>query len=120
MRQGGTSIGIAAALALAMWTGCGAPAAPRTPPSARIGSAEAAIAAAVRAGAERDPQALRHLRIAQRELARARALVRDGEYVEAEALLTRAEADGDAAETLARHATRPQAQAQALPDRESD
>jgi hypothetical protein len=73
-------------------------------PTARVGSAEAAVRAAREVGAERVPAAALHLRIAQHELSRAQALVRDGEYEHAEWMLVRSEADAEVAVALAREA----------------
>jgi hypothetical protein len=84
-------------------TACAVPRSP-TPPTARVGSAEEAVKAAVREGARTHPRALRQLQLAESELARARALIRQGEYREAESLLKRAEADAEVAEALARQA----------------
>ena len=84
-------------------TACAVPRSP-TPPTARVGSAEEAVKAAVREGARTDPRALSQLHLAESEIVRARALIRQGEYPEAESLLKRAEADAEVAEALAREA----------------
>jgi len=73
-------------------------------PTARVGSTEASVRAARDVGAEKVPAAALHLRLAQAELARANALVRDGEYEQAEWLLVRSEADAEVAVALAREA----------------
>lgn len=80
------------------------------PPTARVGSAEEAAKAAAREGARTEPRARRLLELAESEISRARALIRQGEYLEAESLLRRAEADAEVAEVLAREG---QARAQA-------
>lgn len=73
-------------------------------PTTRLGSAEEAVREAAREGARMDPRAARQLRLAEGKVARARDLIRQGEYSEAESLLQRAEADADLAEALAREA----------------
>ncbi len=90
-----------AAVLLVVLTACAAPRSP-SPPTARLGSAEEAVNAAMREGARNDPRASRHLRLAETELARARDLIREGEYSEAESFLRRAEADAEVATALAR------------------
>lgn len=74
----------------------------RSLPTARIGSTEEAVKAAFREGAEGDREASVYLQAARQNLRRARALVREGEYDDAESLLLRSTADADAAATLAR------------------
>ncbi len=76
----------------------------RSLPTARVGSVEAGVRAAREVGAENVPAAALHLRIAQGELSRARTLVHDGEYEQAEWLLVRSEADAALAVALAREA----------------
>ena len=84
-------------------TACAAARSP-TPPTVRVGSAEEAVKAAARGGAYEHPRAAVHLRLAASEVARARVLIRRGEYREAESLLQRAEADAEVAKVLAREA----------------
>lgn len=59
---------------------------------------------AAREGAREHPRAARQLQLAEAEIARARMLIRQGEYQQAESLLTRAEADAEVAKALAREA----------------
>lgn len=73
-------------------------------PTARVGSATESVKAAAREGAEEVPHAAPHLARAEARLSRARALIALGEYEDAEALLTHAEADAHAASSLARKA----------------
>ena len=92
------------ALLLVGWmAACFAPVSPSVP-TARLGSAEEAVNEAAREGAREHPRAARQLRLAETEIARARASIRQGEYQQAESLLTRAEADAEVAKALAREA----------------
>jgi len=59
---------------------------------------------ATRAGAQHDPRAARHLHLAQFQIGRARGLIRQGEYDEAESLLIRASVDAEVAAALSREA----------------
>ena len=91
------------ALLLVLLAGCAA-VRPATSPMARVGSAEAAVRMASARGADRVPHAARHLALARDEVARARRLIREGDYQAAESFLVRAEADAQVAEALAREA----------------
>jgi hypothetical protein len=93
-------LALTVALACTASIGC----ASRPLPTARVGSAEAAVRAAREVGADGVPVAAMHLRVAQDELARGHALVHDGEYEQAEWMLVRSEADAELALALAREA----------------
>jgi hypothetical protein len=73
-------------------------------PAARVGSAEAAVRSADRAGAQGFPDAAMHVRRANDAIAQARELMDAGEYDRAESLLRRAEADAHVATLLAEQA----------------
>jgi hypothetical protein len=85
-----------------------------SPPTARMASAEAATRAAQEVGAEKDPRAELHLRLAQEELDRAHKLVRDGENERADFVLQRASADAELALALARESSERQAAQDAI------
>ncbi len=87
-------------LVLALGVGCGS----APPPTARLASSEAAIRAAREVGAQSDPKAALHLKLAEEQRQKAEALVKDGKNEEAEGLLMRAEADAELALALARSA----------------
>ena len=80
--------------------GCGS----APPPTARLGSSEAAIRGAREVGAESEPKAALHLKLAEEQRQKAEALIKDGKNEEAEGLLMRAEADAELALALARTA----------------
>jgi hypothetical protein len=71
-------------------------------PSAKAASSEAAIRAAEETGSRDLPQAALHLKLAEEELQRGKALMRDNENQRAEYTLMRAEADAELAHALAR------------------
>lgn len=62
-----------------------------------------AIRAAEAVGAQRDPQAALHLRLANEQLARADALLKRGDGEEAQRMLLRAHADAELAAALAQN-----------------
>ncbi len=78
-------------------------------PTARVSSSEAAVRGAHEVGAEQTPEAALHLQMARDQLARARALMNDGEHEDAEWYLARAESDAEVAIALAREAKAKQA-----------
>ncbi|HEY2510093.1 MAG TPA: hypothetical protein VGI39_04530 [Polyangiaceae bacterium] len=84
--------------ALVVFAGC----ASYPVPVQRMADAEAANRAAEDVGARSDPRAQAHLRLAQRELARSRELVSNGDNERAATLLLRSKADADLALELAR------------------
>lgn len=71
---------------------------------ARFADTQAAISAADAVGAEREPQAALHLKMARDGLAKAKALAADGDEDEAELALSRAAVDAEAALMVTREA----------------
>lgn len=69
-------------------------------PTERLGRAEGAVRSARETGAEGEPTAALHLRLAQDNLKRAKMLIDKGENERARYLLMRSEADADLARTL--------------------
>jgi len=65
-------------------------------------SAEGAIRAAQEVGASKVPQAQLHVRLAQEQVDKAKALMQDGDNKRAEMLLLRAQSDAELAVALAR------------------
>jgi hypothetical protein len=88
---------------------CTVACASRPMPTSKVSSSAAAVRSAQEVGAEQSPEAALHLRMAKDQLARARALLDDGEYEKAEWLLTRAESDAEVAIAIARETRAKQA-----------
>ena len=87
--------------------GCGGAA----PPTEKVASTEAAIRGAQEVGAPAVPQAALHLKLAQEQLDKAKALMQDGDNKRAESMLLRAQADAELSLSLARESnTRAEAQ----------
>ena len=87
--------------------GCGGAA----PPTEKVASTEAAIRGAQEVGAPAVPQAALHLKLAQEQLDKAKALMQDGNNKRADSVLMRAQADAELAVSLARESnTRTDAQ----------
>jgi hypothetical protein len=82
----------------AMYMGCGSYPAPQQ----KMVSAEASIRGAQEVGAARVPQAQLHLKLAQEQVDKAKALMADGDNKRAEMLLLRAQADAELALALAK------------------
>jgi hypothetical protein len=94
-----------ASAALAVTLGaCGGVAAPHE----HMAQTEAAARAATEVGAKDAPQAALHLKLAQEEIAKAKALMGDGDNKRADFVLTRAKADAELAVALARENTAKQ------------
>jgi len=70
-------------------------------PQSKVASAENAISYARQDGAAEDSQASTHLRFAEEQVRSAKALIRDGDNDRASVVLTRAQADAEAADALA-------------------
>jgi hypothetical protein len=85
----------------AMIAGC----APTPVPANRLARSQAVVDAAEQMRAESDPRAASHLKLAKEQLAYARKLMRDGDNGAAAWVLARAEADGEAALSLAQAST---------------
>lgn len=87
--------------------GCGSYPAPQE----HMVNSQASVRAATEVGAQNNPQAALHLKLAQEQVAQAQQLMQDGENKRAEFVLLRAESDAELAVALAREATaRAQAQ----------
>lgn len=87
------------ALAALVATGC---AGSIQPPAERLASSEAAIRSARELGADRDPQAALHVKLASEQVASARSLMADGENRRADMVLQRASADAELAVMITR------------------
>jgi len=71
-------------------------------PADKLARSEAAVRSAHELGAEKNPNAALHLKLAQEQLAQGKALIKDGENKRAEYILARAEADAEVAMNLSR------------------
>lgn len=80
--------------------GCGSAAIPQE----RLTSAQAAIRGAEVAGAAEDPKASLHLKLAKEQVAKAEALIAEGDNEPAASLIERAHADADLAIVLSQEA----------------
>ena len=67
------------------------------PPTDRLASTDAAIRSARELGAQSDPQAALHLKLADEQVAQARTLMKDGENKRADLVLLRANSDAELA-----------------------
>jgi hypothetical protein len=91
----------ASTLALcAVVIGCGG----TTLPPAKAADTQAAITAAAAVGAESNPQAALHLKMARDQLRQAQGLTADGKDEEARLVLERAQADAEVAMMITREA----------------
>jgi hypothetical protein len=86
------------------------------PPHERHASSQAAIRAATEMNAERVPQAALHLKLAQEQFDKGKALMDDGDNRRATFMLMRAKADAELALSLARE-NKTRAEAQVLVDK---
>jgi hypothetical protein len=75
------------------------------PPSDRLASAEAAARSARELGAEREPKAALHLRLATEQIDQAKKLMTDGENQRADLVLQRASSDAELSVMLAKEST---------------
>jgi hypothetical protein len=87
---------------VAMLAACGSRA---LPPTDRLVSSEAAARSARELGAEREPQAALHLKLADEQIARARSLMKEGDNKRADLVLQRASADAELSVMIAKEAT---------------
>jgi glycerol-3-phosphate dehydrogenase len=71
-------------------------------PQEQLTSAKAGISVAQAEGAPNEPKAALHLKLAQEQVAKAEALIKDGDNEEAARLIDRAQADADLALSLAK------------------
>jgi hypothetical protein len=90
----------AAAAALALGCGGSFP-----PPTQDLSAAQAAERSAIELGAAGQPQARLHLALAQEQMAKARAAMKDGNNERADGLLLRAKSDAELAIALTRDQT---------------
>jgi hypothetical protein len=88
---------VAAAFALAGLAGCGATV---PPPTDRLAATDAAIRSAHELGAQTDPQASLHLKLAEDQRHHARKLMTEGEHDRANLILQRASSDAELAVML--------------------
>ena len=72
------------------------------PPTDRLASSEAAIRSAKELGAQNDPQASLHVKLADEQMASARNLMKDGDNRRADLVLQRASSDAELAVMIAR------------------
>ena len=101
------SIVILPALGLAFCFGCGS----YPPPTEKLTTAEAAIRGAEELGANNEPRAALHLKLAQEQTDKAKRLMQDDDNERAELTLRRAQADAELAIAIAKeHETTQRAQ----------
>jgi len=72
------------------------------PPSDRLATAEAASRSARELGADREPKAALHLKLAQEQIDQAKKLMTDGDNKRADLVLQRASSDAELAVMLAK------------------
>jgi hypothetical protein len=92
---------LAAAVAVASCAACGG----YTVPPQHITGAQTAIAAARGGGADADPQAALHLKLAEEQYSGARNLMTSGDQKQADLMFLRSQADAQLAQSLARKST---------------
>lgn len=92
--------GWVAMAALFLASACGGP----PPPRDALTAAEASVKGAEVGGAPTEPKAALHLKLAKEQIAKAQALLEDGENEDAAWLIERAQADADLALVLAKAA----------------
>ena len=98
-----TLAGLAASSLLALFlVACGSS---LPPPSDKLASAEAAARSARELGAEREPKAALHLRLATEQIDQAKKLMADGDNKRADLVLQRASSDAELAVMLAKENT---------------
>src|SRR4051812_48332683 len=83
----------------ALMAACGAS---MQPPTDRLASTDAAIRSARELGANNDPQAALHLKLADDQVLQARHLIREGENKRADRILQRASSDAELAVMMTR------------------
>ena len=71
-------------------------------PTDRLASSEAAIRSAKELGAQNDPQASLHVKLADEQVATAKSLMKDGDNQRADLVLQRADADAELAVMITR------------------
>jgi len=93
--MGWAAIGVSAIGVMGIAGCAGAPV-----PNAKVASSEAAIRAAQESGSSKVPQAALQLKLAEEQLASAKALIRDNDNKRAEYVLMRSQADAELAISL--------------------
>jgi len=73
-------------------------------PPAKVGDTQSSISAAAAVGADQNPQAALHLKMARDQLAEAQSLMTNGKNDEAKLVLERADADAEVALMITREA----------------
>lgn len=91
------SLGLA--LAISSLVGCGGS---LPPPSDRLATAEAASRSARELGADKEPKAQLHLKLAEEQIAQAKKLMTDGDNKRADLILQRASSDAELSVMLAK------------------
>lgn len=86
-------------LGLVFAAGCGSS---LPPPSDRLATAEAASRSARELGADREPKAALHLKLAQEQIEQAKKLMTDGDNKRADLVLQRASSDAELSVMLAK------------------
>ncbi|XXX73074.1 DUF4398 domain-containing protein [Sorangium sp. So ce134] len=108
LRRRASPVAALAALLGLVLAGCGGS---MPPPNDQLAESQAAIRAADEVGAETDPQATLHLKLAREQLEKAKKLIEAEENEAALRLLERAEADAELALAIAKaRATQAQAE----------
>jgi hypothetical protein len=97
MRSAAIFVGLG--LSISFLAGCGGS---LPPPSDRLASAEAASRSARELGADREPKAALHLKLAQEQIDQAKKLMTDGDNKRADLVLQRASSDAELAVMLAK------------------
>ena len=97
MRSAAISVGLG--LTISFLAGCGGS---LPPPADRLASAEAASRRARELGADREPKAALHLKLAQEQIDQAKRLMADSDNRRADLVLQRASADAELAVMLAK------------------
>jgi hypothetical protein len=93
------AISLGLGLSISFLAGCGGS---LPPPSDRLASAEAASRSARELGADREPKAALHLKLAQEQIDQAKKLMTDGDNRRADLVLQRASSDAELAVMLAK------------------
>jgi hypothetical protein len=75
------------------------------PPSDRLANAEAAARSARELGAEKEPKAALHLKLAQEQIDQAKGLMKDGDNKRADLILQRASSDAELSVMIAKENT---------------
>jgi hypothetical protein len=93
---------LSAVSALLLLVACGSS---MPPPSDRLASAEAASRSARELGADREPKAQLHLRLASEQIEQAKKLMADGDNKRADLILQRANSDAELAVMIAKESS---------------